>query len=270
VALLDVAHGGQVFDPALRWGEDVDLVWRLHESGWRIRYDPSVEVGHSEPSTWPALLARRFHYGTSAGALAQRHPAAMAPLILYPGPTVAVAGVLARRPDVVVAGYAAAVATAARTTRSAGLPDPGVRRAMLSATWLTGLGIGRYATQFASPAVAAALAMPGRPTGANSARRRRGRRLALAALVLGPALTTWAGASADLDPVRFTAGQLADDVAYGAGVWVGCIRNRTLTPLRPVLRRNTAQSKSAVPERRPAHESEFHRKSYIQPGNERS
>src|SRR5262249_9724176 len=28
------------FDPALRYGEDVDLVWRLYDAGWRIRYDP--------------------------------------------------------------------------------------------------------------------------------------------------------------------------------------------------------------------------------------
>jgi hypothetical protein len=32
-------------------------------------------------------------------------------------------------------------------------------------------------------------------------------------------------------------GQLADDIAYGAGVWVGCARNRTLTPVRPVITR---------------------------------
>ena len=36
-----------------------------------------------------------------------------------------------------------------------------------------------------------------------------------------------------LDPVRYAALHVADDVAYGAGVWVGCARERTLVPLVP-------------------------------------
>ena len=40
------------FDPGLRVGEDVDLVWRLVEGGWRVRYEPSVTVFHQEPTTW--------------------------------------------------------------------------------------------------------------------------------------------------------------------------------------------------------------------------
>ena len=60
----------RVFDESMRTGEDVDLVWRLHEAGWRIRYDPAVQVAHHEPATWPALLARRYRYGTSAAPLA--------------------------------------------------------------------------------------------------------------------------------------------------------------------------------------------------------
>ncbi len=38
------AIGG--FDEDLRTGEDVDLVWRLHDAGGTVRYDPSVEVQH--------------------------------------------------------------------------------------------------------------------------------------------------------------------------------------------------------------------------------
>ena len=50
----------RAFDPALRYGEDVDLVWRLHDAGWRVRYDPTVIVEHSEPQSWQRLLARRM------------------------------------------------------------------------------------------------------------------------------------------------------------------------------------------------------------------
>ena len=34
------------FDASLRIGEDVDLVWRLDDSGWSVRYVPEVEVAH--------------------------------------------------------------------------------------------------------------------------------------------------------------------------------------------------------------------------------
>ncbi|HSM66601.1 MAG TPA: glycosyltransferase, partial [Ilumatobacteraceae bacterium] len=36
------AVGG--FDPTLRFGEDVDFVWRLDEAGWRCRYEPAATV----------------------------------------------------------------------------------------------------------------------------------------------------------------------------------------------------------------------------------
>jgi hypothetical protein len=39
-----------------------------------------------------------------------------------------------------------------------------------------------------------------------------------------------------LDPIRFTASAIVDDVAYGAGVWFGCISARTLAPLVPSIR----------------------------------
>ncbi|RKQ88264.1 glycosyl transferase family 2 [Solirubrobacter pauli] len=59
------------FDETLRYGEDVDLVWRLQDAGHRVVYDPSVVVLHHERDT----LRRRFRYGTSAAPLAARHPA---------------------------------------------------------------------------------------------------------------------------------------------------------------------------------------------------
>ena len=35
------------FDEDLRVGEDVDLVWRLDEAGWRCRYEPAAAVTHA-------------------------------------------------------------------------------------------------------------------------------------------------------------------------------------------------------------------------------
>jgi mycofactocin system glycosyltransferase len=65
------------FDESMRYGEDVDLVWRLVASGWSVRYDPSVTARHDEPSSRSARLARRYHYGSSIGPLSRRHGTAV-------------------------------------------------------------------------------------------------------------------------------------------------------------------------------------------------
>jgi cellulose synthase/poly-beta-1,6-N-acetylglucosamine synthase-like glycosyltransferase len=69
-AALIVRREHAWFDPELRYGEDVDLIWRLLDAGHRVRYDPSVVVHHAERRTF----RRRFLYGTSAAPLKARHP----------------------------------------------------------------------------------------------------------------------------------------------------------------------------------------------------
>lgn len=230
-ALVDVARDGAVFDAGLRLGEDVDLVWRLGESGWRVRYDPSVVVGHQDPATHRGRMARRFGYGTTAGPLARRHPHALAPLVLFPWPALTVAGLVARRPVLVGLGYAGAVASITRRLRRAGIPVHGVARATAVAVLQTGLGIGRYGTQFATPVLAAGL-FARRPH-----RRRWERRAVCAMLLLAPALDSWRTQGRPRGLTRHVVGQLAQEIAYGAGVWVGCARARTLRPVRPAWRR---------------------------------
>ena len=60
------------FDESLRAGEDVDLVWRLDEAGWRCRYEPAVEVrtrpapvvgGVGAPADHVRLVGRRRSRG---------------------------------------------------------------------------------------------------------------------------------------------------------------------------------------------------------------
>ena len=228
-ALTDGARGG--FDPALRWGEDVDLIWRLHAAGWRIRYDPAARVSHHEPAGWAALLARRFRYGTSAAPLALRHPGRVPPLVLHPWPALTVAGLLAGRPEVAGLSFTGSVLAMRRTVRRAGLPARGVVPAMFDGTRQTWLGIGRYACQFGAPVLAAALVAPG----GRSRARRWARRAAAASLLLGPPLTAWSARRRSLDPVRYVLGHLADDAAYGVGVWAGALRARSLAPVRPVI-----------------------------------
>ncbi len=221
---------GDGFDESLRNGEDVDLVWRLIEAGWRVRYEPAVQVQHGEPATRAALLRRRFRYGTSAAPLTRRHPGAVAPLVLQPWPTLTMAALLARRP--LIAGTAFGVSTAllARRLRASGLPAEGLVRPMADGVRQTWLGTGRWCGQFAAPAVTALVIYPGGRT----ARARWGRRLAAASLLAGPPLAEWAGRR-DTSLLRLTAVTLADQAAYGAGVYAGCLRERLITPVLPSI-----------------------------------
>ena len=91
------------FDPALRYGEDVDLIWRLIDQGWRVRYDPSVTVEHEDHH----VLKRRFLYGTSAAPLKRRHPDKLKHVIVRPWPAATLALLAARRPQLAAIAYVA-------------------------------------------------------------------------------------------------------------------------------------------------------------------
>jgi hypothetical protein len=94
-------------------------------------------------------------------------------------------------------------------------------------TWL---GTGRWAGQFAGPALVALMLRPGGRT--RSAQW--GRRLAAASLLAGPPLAEWSRRR-DGGALRFTAVTLADQAAYGAGVYAGCWRERIISPVLPSI-----------------------------------
>ena len=54
VARRDALEAG--FDEDLSLGEDVDLVWRLHDAGWRLRYDPRMTVAHEARDSTGGLV----------------------------------------------------------------------------------------------------------------------------------------------------------------------------------------------------------------------
>src|SRR6202035_1804393 len=68
------AAAGTGFVEAMRVGEDVDFVWRLAASGWRVRYEPAATMPHQHRVRLKRWFARRKEYGTSAAILEQRHP----------------------------------------------------------------------------------------------------------------------------------------------------------------------------------------------------
>jgi mycofactocin system glycosyltransferase len=202
------------FDEQLRYGEDVDLVWRLVEGGGVVRYDPSVVVEHREPVGTDRLL-RRFRYGTSAAPLAQRHPGHLTHLVLPPWPTAVMALLLSRRP-------AAAMAVAALMTARLDLPLhqwPTAERAVAQTTTGTAVGLGR------------ALAMLGPLGWALAAKDRRA-----ALLLAAPVVQEWWQRRPAEPPHGYAARVLLDEAAYGAGVIAGCVRYRTVAPLVPRTR----------------------------------
>lgn len=232
-ALADVSDHDGPFDAAMRVGEDVDFIWRLLDAGWRVRYEPAVTVAHEEPATPSELLRRRFGYGTSAAPLARRHPDNMAPFVIHPWFAATVAAVLGGRPLLAVGAFTGSMLTTRRAVVAAGLPPrrilPGVARGVQQ-TWL---GASRYATQFASPLLLAAV-LTGRPR----------RRLAAASLLFGAAASGWRPGSRH-SPITHTVSTVADDIAYGAGVLYGCCTQRTLGPLRPRVLRTPIRKQSS-------------------------
>jgi mycofactocin glycosyltransferase len=214
------------FDERLAVGEDVDLVWRLVEAGWDIRYVPSVEVEHEprlQPLEW---AARRFLYGSSAGPLARRHGDATAPARLSPA-TAAVWG-LALSGRLTAAAGVGAVSTALLAGRLKGVVDDPFD----VAARLTGVGMARSAGPIVAgmarawtPAIVVGLFV----------RRLRRRRLALLAALGISAAQGWRSRPEGLDPLSYLSLRLADDLAYGLGVWWGCAREATVTPLVPAI-----------------------------------
>jgi len=215
------AVGDNVFDPELRGGEDVDLVWRLVDAGWDVRYEPDATVQHDGPSRVGSWLGRRAFYGTTAGPLARRHPPSLAPLqaSAWSAGVWALAG--ARRPFLAAGMLAASVLVLAR--RLNGLVEEPISVATQIAaggTVKSALPALHGLARAWSPALVLGLCWP---------RTRRGAALAL----LGPALGDWFTDQADLDPIRYAGLHVADDVAYGMGLWLGCFNARTLAPLLP-------------------------------------
>jgi mycofactocin glycosyltransferase len=211
----------ELFDSRLRGGEDVDMVWRLVDAGWDVRYEPASVVQHEGPQTLGSWVRRRAFYGTSAGPLARRHPGSLAPLHTSVWTAAVWILVLARRPLPAAGALAVSVAVLARRLR--GLVDEPVT----VAAQIAGAGTAKSSlpalhglTRAWAPAFVLGLCW------------RRTRRAAAVAL-LAPALGDWATTRRVLDPVRFCALHVADDLAYGGGVWWGCLRAQTLVPLVP-------------------------------------
>ncbi|QGG40405.1 mycofactocin biosynthesis glycosyltransferase MftF [Aeromicrobium yanjiei] len=217
-----VAALGDGFDPRLRSGEDVDLVWRLVDAGRRVHYAAEVEAAHDVRPSVVRWLGRKAFYGTSAVALAARHGDKVAPAVLTPIGAAAVLGVLVQRRW----SWAVAAGCAGLMTRDVARRLPELTLAQQAGVVrTTGLALARQTAGLALRhwwPVSVVLA-------AGSTRARR----AVAVMAVAEGIAARRRSGTDLDPIRFTLARRADDLAYGAGVWWGAARERSISCLLP-------------------------------------
>ena len=189
------------FDEQLRFGEDVDLVWRLEEGGWRCRYDPAVAVWHEPRQTLRERLRQHAGYGTSAAPLALRHPRALSPINVN-GWTAATwtLALLGRWAPAVALGAGSSAALVRK------LPDV----PPTAAWWLAARGHLLAGRQVAE------------------ATRRLWWPILLVGAVVSRRCRWWL-----LLALASDVKAAPTDVAYGWGVWTGMLRTRTWAPLVP-------------------------------------
>jgi len=227
------AAAGPGFAEDMRVGEDVDFVWRLAAAGWTVRYEPAAAMPHQHRVRLGAWFARRKDYGTSAAVLELRHPGAVRPLYLSGWTALAWLAAAAGWPAAGAALTGTGIALLARRlARLTGedWPRPAARTAWQLATRLAGGG-----TLAAGRPLGSAISRTWWPLALPAAVAVRRLRLPLAALVLAPPLLDWLDRRPPLDPARYVAARLLDDVGYSLGVWQGCAGRRTIRPLLPRL-----------------------------------
>jgi mycofactocin glycosyltransferase len=209
---------GNGFDGAMRVGEDVDLVWRLVDEGKVVRYDPGEVAHHDARATLRGWMGRKYVYGTGGAPLAARHGDKGAVAVLSPAMALGGAALLARRwwsVPVALACAARGVQCLLRT-----LPDVEGRQRL--AADLAGRGLWWAVRQESAlllrhwwpPVAVAALCS------------RSVRRAVVSALLVD--LVVARVERPEVSAGLAFAGRRLDDVAYGAGLWSGVLRARSL------------------------------------------
>jgi mycofactocin glycosyltransferase len=217
---------GDGFDPLLRAGEDVDLVWRLTEAGHRVRFEPAAVAQHEHRAHARQWLARKFFYGTGAMPLAARHPEHIAPVIFAPWSLlVFVAAVAQRRWSLPVIAVTLGVVIVRISRRIGHLRCPWRESARLTGNGLLSAlaqGIALFVRHWWPLALAGSVVS---------------RRVRRATVVAAVADTVWeyARLRPRLDPARFAVARRLDDLAYGAGVWWSSLRGRSIRALVPSI-----------------------------------
>ena len=217
----DLLREHRGFDESLRYGEDVDLVWRLLEADVVCRYEPAVTVHHSPRASLLDAWKQRVSYGSAAAPLDQRHRGAATPLRINRWSAGAWGTLASGYPLIgLIIGAASTVALERKISS-----QPDSRQLALRLAGRGNIHAGRMIAQAMTRTwwpIALLLSLCSR----------RARRVTCAAIVL-PSLMAWFTKKPKVDPVSYCALKLADDVAYGTGVWKGVIATRDLGALTP-------------------------------------
>jgi mycofactocin system glycosyltransferase len=216
------------FDESLRSGEDVDMVWRLNNAGWRCRYQPQAECSHSPRATLQQFVQQRMSYGESAASLAKRHAGKLTPAKFNMWQASTWLLVLLGMPFIALGvAVASSAATAKKLRRFPQLHDESIR-------------ISLHATTKSAQTAAHAISRVWWPIAFVLAIFSQRLRVLFIAAALGPAVYEWWIKRPHLDVVRFALLKMLDNAAYGAGVWKGVIATRNAAPLIPTVKRSAA------------------------------
>ncbi|MGW0042888.1 mycofactocin biosynthesis glycosyltransferase MftF [Rhodococcus sp. NPDC003348] len=218
------------FDEAMHVAEDVDLCWRLHEAGWRLRYEPISHVAHDHRVSFRKWFGRKMFYGTGAAPLASRHRGLVPPLAMSWWTLAAWLLAATGTRIGVVGALATQVVTVRRLRRTFGELDQPTR----IATVLAIQGMAGGAWQLAS-----AVCRHYWPVTVLAAICSRRVRRAVVAIAVAEGVADWwtHREPGGLGPVRHVVYKRLDDLAYGAGLWRGAITHRSLAALTPRLTR---------------------------------
>ena len=224
VVRTNMLEGVGGFDEAMRYGEDVDMVWRLIQHGHLVRFEPAAVVHHRNRPSVAAFARQRFTYGSSAAELAARHGDKVSPLQLPANITVTTLGLLlGGRRLRLVAAAATASGIVALTRKLTGKVDAPAKEAARLTVMTHG---------YAVHGLAAAVTRSWAPLLVWTSRSRR----ALATALVVPAMIDWFRTRPANNLVTHTAFRALDHGSYCAGVWAGVLRSRSVAALLPKVR----------------------------------
>jgi cellulose synthase/poly-beta-1,6-N-acetylglucosamine synthase-like glycosyltransferase len=216
------------FDESLRSGEDVDLVWRLNNSGWSCRYQPQAVCSHTPRATLEKFMQQRMSYGESAALLAKRHTGKLAPVKLNVWQASTWLFVALGMPFVALGVAIVAGASTAKKLRKFPQLKSESINISVHGTVKSGLSISHAISRVWWP-IALVLAIFSQRL-----------RLIFIAAALAPAVYEWWTKRPHLDVVRFALIKMLDNAAYGAGVWKGVVATRNAAPLIPTVKRSAS------------------------------
>jgi mycofactocin glycosyltransferase len=228
------------FDESMHVGEDVDLTWRLRDSGWTISYLPAGNVLHEHRSSIRSFMSRRFDYGTSEGMLQLLHPQRRKQMVIPPLLATVLALLIAApfislwllllAVSVLMADVAAVRIAFSRRNLPLGLRalTAGRLRSLGSLAYYLSFHVVRY---YSLPLCFAALIVPGFWASF------------LPVLVFGcAARVDYAIRKPPLSFAIFSGIYLLEHIAYGSGVFWGCVNVKCFRSYRVIVLRQMEQT----------------------------